>query len=265
MDLWIHCFQSGEQRAVTGDEVTALTKDILLFFHEHVGDAPGCACLGRAEYALDYWDYLSLDSTRSGWETEFLREGCLFIILGFAMQHLDKQGGDQTLFSSLPALDVRDHVQSCIARSDEQRRLIDVVVLALTVAAEATVHDNEFRHSRLDDLHREAWWAFEHMATYFAAKAAGHAWPSARPEWERWALVVESEPTPERLLMIHEVLGLALSETSKLKSNLPGAIEVGRREQLQPKAEALLAEGLSATVRLAADVRIAPGTRHSAP
>lgn len=158
---WVLIFGK-EVRPLSYEEKQRVERDICLLYHqlaEYEG-IMGDLYYGSV-YALPYWDYVELSGLMPK-EAEFIRDGCLVMMLAMAWEVLDGAGGyllGEGLRHSLDAVRRLEGLESTYDNPNTPR---------LVTAVRCALHRVEESAAETEELVREANWVHhEYVMGYF--------------------------------------------------------------------------------------------------
>ena len=116
-------------------EVQELERDILLLYHQLIEYDHLMGDLSYdTVYRLPYWEYVNPTGlTQEQDQQQFIREGCLVMILAMAWDLIDESG----TYISRHIADCRSGVAGLTCENADTQKLIGVVVMALDLAERA--------------------------------------------------------------------------------------------------------------------------------
>ncbi len=162
----------GLRREVDYPELTALKKDILLFYEWNIGEGNlSNTFFTKDTYMLNYWKYLSLDGDKWFYEKDraFYKEGCLALIVGMVHEFLDYASGNQKIFGNTSIDLILKYLELCTVNNQEQKKLFNLTRLSLIIAKEATFDysDNDFTHPNILELIEGGKWIHDTLIKKF--------------------------------------------------------------------------------------------------
>ena len=137
-----------------------IERDICLLFHQlsNYSYIMGDLYYGSV-FSLPYWEYLDFSGLEKG-DGNFLRDGCLVMILSMAWDRIDGGGAYISQFISL----CQNAVTSLVCDDEDTQKLARTVQLALTIAEQSGPETSE--------LQELSAWVYKHYVRGYFRRVA---------------------------------------------------------------------------------------------
>ncbi|MFN7601162.1 MAG: hypothetical protein ACK5R0_07165 [Bacteroidota bacterium] len=134
--------KTGNRREIEWVELNQLKKDILWVFDENVGDLHN-SFVPDYSFPTKYWEYLRLDGDKyfRDEEKRFYKQGVLIVTLCMTVEYIDTTSGNQHISGGTKIDEIIDYVSDFIPSDNDEKRLKEIVILGLRIAASMTPTD----------------------------------------------------------------------------------------------------------------------------
>jgi len=142
-------------------DINEIEKDILWIYANNVKQL-NLAFVPYESFTKKYWQYLTIVTSE---KQDFLRTGCLIIILAMLREYTDIPGGCRLVFHQTPLTEITRYVENFELNNSEAASLKRIALKGLKIASDITTEDlyknDDLQHPLFDEFTDDLNWVDE--------------------------------------------------------------------------------------------------------